>query len=119
MECTSACIQALNAFAKEFPQHRSREITRSLARAREFLVNIQREDGSWYGNWGVCFTYGTWFGVAGLSALGEFYDNSDNVRRACNFLLDHQRSDGGWGESYLSCQDKVDTHWNFVCVIEV
>lgn len=24
---------------------------------------IQRPDGSWYGSWGICFTYGTWFGI--------------------------------------------------------
>eukprot|EP00210_Caulerpa_lentillifera_P005704 g5455.t1 len=107
VECTSACVQALTAFAKEFPSHRTDEIAKSLSRAREFLVKIQREDGSWYGSWGVCFTYGTWFGIAGLSALGEFYHNSNPVRLACNFLLEHQRSDGGWGESYLSCQEKV------------
>jgi len=25
----------------------------------------QRNDGSWYGCWGNCFTYGCWFGVEG------------------------------------------------------
>ena len=31
----------------------------------------QRPDGSWYGSWGVCFTYGTWFGIEGLIGAGE------------------------------------------------
>lgn len=31
----------------------------------------QRRDGSWYGSWACCFTYGTWFGVEGLVAAGE------------------------------------------------
>ena len=29
-----------------------------------------------YGSWGVCFTYGTWFGVEALTALGETFTNS-------------------------------------------
>lgn len=33
--------------------------------------SIQRPDGSWYGNWAVCFTYGTWFGCEALAAMGE------------------------------------------------
>lgn len=30
------------------------------------------------------------------------------MRKACDFLVSVQRPDGGWGESYLSCQDKVE-----------
>lgn len=63
--------------------------------------------GSWYGSWAVCFTYGMWFGVSGLAALGHDYFGDEAVRRAVMFLLDKQRLNGGWGESYLSCQDKV------------
>ena len=69
--------------------------------------SIQRRDGSWYGNWGVCFTYGTWFGMEALAAVGETAANSSEARAACAFLLQKQRADGGWGESYMSCQDKV------------
>jgi hypothetical protein len=25
-------------------------------------AQAQRGDGSWYGSWGVCFTYAIWFG---------------------------------------------------------
>ena len=32
-------------------------------RAYEWLADVQRSDGSWYGSWGVCFCYGTWFGI--------------------------------------------------------
>lgn len=69
--------------------------------------SIQRPDGSWYGNWGVCFTYGTWFGCEALAAAGETHATSPSARAAAAFLLQKQRADGGWGESYLSCQDKV------------
>ena len=33
-------------------------IYRSMANGRRFIRSIQRPDGSWYGSWGVCFTYG-------------------------------------------------------------
>ena len=30
--------------------------------------------GGFYGKWAVCFTYGAWFGVEGLLAVGEVCD---------------------------------------------
>ncbi|KAI3977857.1 hypothetical protein MKX01_036697, partial [Papaver californicum] len=63
-----------------------------------------------YGSWGVCFTYGTWFGVKGLVAAGKTYKTCSAIRKACNFLLSKQVASGGWGESYLSCQNKVYTN---------
>lgn len=70
--------------------------------------SIQLADGSWYGNWAVCFTYGTWFGCEALAAMGEdALTPGSCARRAAEFLVSKQRLDGGWGESYLSCQDKV------------
>lgn len=60
-----------------------------------------------YGSWGVCYTYGTWFGVTGLVAGGRTYENSLCIRKACDFLLSKQLPSGGWGESYLSSQNKV------------
>jgi len=110
VECSSACITALCAFQREYPGHRAAEIGRSLQRGERFVLSVQRQDGSWYGSWGVCFTYGTWFGCEALAALGHTYAGSEPLRRACAFLLSKQRVDGGWGESYLSCQDKVYTH---------
>lgn len=66
------------------------------------LINFTR-----YGSWGVCYTYGTWFGITGLVAGGKTYENSYSIRKACDFLLSKQLSSDGWGESYRSCQDKV------------
>jgi squalene cyclase len=40
-----------------------------------------------YGSWGVCFTYGIWFGVCGLAALGHTYQNDEAIRRACRCAL--------------------------------
>ncbi|CAM6098356.1 unnamed protein product [Calypogeia fissa] len=107
VECTSACVTALLAFRKKYPTHRAHEVSTFIARARDFMKKVQGPDGSWYGNWGVCYLYGTWFGVLGLLAAGETYASSSAVRKACEFLLSKQEQGGGWGESYLSCQDTV------------
>ncbi|PRW45118.1 Cycloartenol synthase isoform A [Chlorella sorokiniana] len=107
VECSSACITALTAFRRQYPEHRTAEIERALKRGITYIKSIQRPDGSWYGNWAVCFTYGTWFGCEALAAVGEGWANSKHAKAACAFLLGKQRADGGWGESYLSCQDKV------------
>ncbi|PKU64407.1 cycloartenol synthase [Dendrobium catenatum] len=110
VECTSASIQALTAFKKLYPGHRRKEIDNCIKKAAHFIEKIQKPDGSWYGSWAVCFTYGIWFGVKGLIAAGKSYQDSPSIRKACNFLLSKQLASGGWGESYLSCQDKVYTN---------
>ncbi|TYH56487.1 hypothetical protein ES332_D08G022700v1 [Gossypium tomentosum] len=107
VECTSAAIQALVSFRKSHPGHRQEEIDLCIKKATKFIENIQSPDGSWYGSWGVCFTYGTWFGVKGLVAARKNFNNSSSIQKACNFLLSKQLPSGGWGESYLSCQNKV------------
>ncbi|KAM3576082.1 hypothetical protein VYU27_001958 [Nannochloropsis oceanica] len=107
VELTSAVMTAMHKFNKRFPNHRSKEITRAIASGARFIRSIQRPDGSWYGSWGICFTYGTWFGIEGLIAAGEDPATSPSIRRALGFLLAHQQANGGWGESYLSCVDKA------------
>ncbi|KAL5542923.1 hypothetical protein UlMin_010633 [Ulmus minor] len=110
VECTSAVIQGLQSFRKLYPDHAAKEIQTCIAKALHYIQSIQLPDGSWYGSWGVCYTYATWFGIKGLVAGGETYQTSYNIRRACDFLLSKQLDSGGWGESYLSCQNKVYTN---------
>ncbi|KAG5606934.1 hypothetical protein H5410_028426 [Solanum commersonii] len=111
VECTSAVIQALQSFKKNYPKHREKEIEACINKALQFIQTIQLPDGSWYGSWGVCYTYGTWFGISGLVAGGYTYENCKSIRRACHFLLSKQlQPSGGWGESYLSSQHKVYTN---------
>lgn len=102
------------AFARAFPSHprvASGELDRAVARGKQFIVSIQRADGSWYGSWACCFTYGCWFGLEGLS-LGPLGNEVKTVevavalRNGCAFLLSKQNQNGGWGEDFTSCFDR-------------
>ncbi|XP_049387802.1 beta-amyrin synthase isoform X13 [Solanum stenotomum] len=108
VECTGSSIQALVHFKKLYPGHRTTEVDNFIDNAVKYVEDIQKPDGSWYGCWGVCFTYASWFALGGLAAAGKTYSNSAAVRKGVEFMLRRQRSDGGWGESYHSCPDKVD-----------
>lgn len=110
VECTSAVVQSLVAARVRFPGRHDRAIERALSRGEHFLRASQRADGSWEGSWAVCFSYGTWFGVSGLRALGA-PTNDPALRRAVGFLLAHQRRDGSWGEAPASCWERrwIDT----------
>ncbi|KAI3811502.1 hypothetical protein L1987_21226 [Smallanthus sonchifolius] len=110
VECTSAAIQALAMFKKLHPGHRTEEIERCVSRAVKYIHDTQNLDGSWYGCWGICYTYGTWFAVDALVVCGKNYYNSPTLRKACEFLLSKQLPDGGWGESYLSSANKEYTN---------
>ncbi|KAL5341113.1 terpenoid cyclases/protein prenyltransferase alpha-alpha toroid [Aspergillus crustosus] len=103
-ECTTAVVTAMSLFNKHWPKYRRAEIQAFIQRALKYIKKAQLPDGSWYGSWGVCFTYGTMFALESLASVGETYDNSEEVRRACEFLLSKQRSDGGWSESFESCE---------------
>ncbi|KAF5787684.1 putative cycloartenol synthase [Helianthus annuus] len=107
VECTSAVVQGLTSFMKLYPGHRRKEIEASINKATTFIENMQLPDGSWYGSWGICYTYGTWFGIKGLVAAGKTYETSHCIRKACAFLLSKQLPSGGWGESYTSCMQKI------------
>lgn len=106
-ECTTAVITALHAFQQYFPDYRAEEIKAFKARALDYIRAAQRSDGSWYGSWGICFTYAGWFALESLACAGETYANSERVRRGCQFFLDRQMEDGGWGETYRSCETGV------------
>jgi lanosterol synthase len=72
----------------------------TIQKALVYLHKAQKPEGGWVGSWGICFTYATMFALESLALVGENYNNSPSVKRACEFLLRKQRSDGGWGESY-------------------
>ncbi|PLW21794.1 hypothetical protein PCANC_02923 [Puccinia coronata f. sp. avenae] len=106
-ECTTACLTAMSVFKAHYPEFQTSKIKQAMESAIKFIHSTQKEDGSWYGSWGVCFTYATMFGLEGLSVNQESYENSIRAQRGCQFLLDRQRIDGGWSESFESCGQKV------------
>ncbi|VAI85695.1 unnamed protein product [Triticum turgidum subsp. durum] len=128
-ECkrTTSLLEALIMFKELYPGYRKEEIGKCIKNASKFIEDKQRKDGSWFGTWGICFTYGTFFGVKGLIASGRTYENSSSIRKACNFLLSKQLSTGGWGESYLSSETEayveatsphaVNTAWAMLALI--
>ena len=72
-------------------------------RALQFLRRTQRDDGPWYGRWGVNYIYGTWSVLRGLRAIGVD-PRQDMVQRATRWLERRQNEDGGWGETCDSYQ---------------
>jgi lanosterol synthase len=98
IECTSSAVTALDLFRNLGNEYRSKEVNRSIDRGIQFIRQSQRDDGSWLGHWGVCFTYAAMFALEALAVAGETYDNSSRVKLACDFLLGKQKADGGWGE---------------------
>ncbi len=109
-ECTTAVVTALSLFSAHFPDYRKHDIAQAHEGALKYIRKAQRADGSWYGSWGICFTYAGMFALESLASIGENYENSPRVRRACEFFLSKQMDDGGWGESYRSCETGVYTH---------
>lgn len=106
-ECTSACVQGLVKFKNEFPSYRKQEIASAINRGVNFILKQQRADGSWYGSWAVCFTYGTWFAIEALKAdtiAGK--EIEDAIGRASAFLVSKQNEDGSWGEKFEACLTK-------------
>jgi squalene/oxidosqualene cyclase-like protein len=106
VELTSSAIQGLAAarsrLADRFGLTRARNVDLAISRGERSVRSLQRPDGSWEGNWGICFTYGTWFGIWGLLDAGAKADDPAIVR-AAGFLRSKQCGDGGWGESHESC----------------
>ncbi|XP_048544760.1 achilleol B synthase-like isoform X4 [Triticum urartu] len=127
VECTSSVLEALIMFSEIYPGYRKAEIEKCIKNASMFIEDSQRKDGSWFGTWGICFTYGTFFAVKGLIASGSTYENSSFISKACNFLLSKQLSTGGWGETYHSSETEayvvatsphaVNTAWAMLALI--
>nr|CAB3452342.1 unnamed protein product [Digitaria exilis] len=120
-------LQALIMFKEQDPGYRKEEIENCIKSASKFIEKEQRKDGSWFGSWSVCFTYGSFFAVKGLAAAGRTYENSSSIRKACSFLLSKQLPTGGWGETYLSSETEsymeasgphaVNTAWAMLALI--
>lgn len=76
----------------------------NVVRALKFIRERQREDGSWFGRWGVNYIYGTGAVLPALRSIGENM-REPYVQRAAEWLRSMQNSDGGWGETCASYMD--------------
>ena len=94
-DLTGRCVSML-AQLGETPQ-----TSEAIRRALRWLERDQREDGSWYGRWGLNYIYGTWSVLSALNAAG-IEPASPMVRKAVDWLLAIQNPDGGWGEDETS-----------------
>ncbi len=79
---------------------------RIIKKALSYLKKSQRDDGSWYGRWGVTFIYGTSKVLQALEILENkgfsLNGTSQQAREAVDWLVSCQNSDGGWGEDCRS-----------------
>ena len=99
-ECTTSVVTGLKLFQQYDPNYRAIDISQICEKAIKYIQKSQRQDGSWYGSWGICFTYAAFFATESLASVGQVYENSIHQRKACAFLRQKQRDDGGWSESY-------------------
>ncbi|MCB1020713.1 MAG: squalene--hopene cyclase [Acidobacteria bacterium] len=76
----------------------------NVLRGMDYLRSSQKEDGSWFGRWGVNYVYGTCFALRGLRAAGED-PREAHVIQAGEWLRSIQNADGGWGELCASYDD--------------
>ncbi|CAH0387353.1 unnamed protein product [Bemisia tabaci] len=66
-------------------------------RGLDFLLKEQEANGSWFGQWGINYTHGTWSALSALNAIGTSHDDP-TIQRAVEFLISVQNEDDGWGE---------------------
>ncbi|EZH65362.1 squalene-hopene cyclase [Bacillaceae bacterium JMAK1] len=72
-----------------------------LRKAVKWLEREQERDGSFKGQWGVNYLYGTWAALTGMKASGVGREDK-TVKKAIDWLKEKQNKDGGFGESCLS-----------------
>ena len=76
----------------------------AVAKALDYILAEQEDDGPWFGRWGVNYIYGTGAVLPALNIVGMDV-SMEPVRRAVRWVLEHQNPDGGWGESCVSYVD--------------
>ncbi|KAF6051155.1 Lanosterol synthase [Candida parapsilosis] len=105
VECTDSSVLGLTYFHKHYPQYKPKVIQSAIDSAIEYIRAAQSKvDGSWYGCWGICYTYASMFALEAFNSVGLNYSNSESVKRGCDFLISKQLKDGGWSESMKSCE---------------
>jgi squalene-hopene/tetraprenyl-beta-curcumene cyclase len=79
---------------------------RVVVEGLSYLWSEQRDDGSWWGRWGVNHLYGTWCVIAALTAFKERTGWVQSmIDRGVAWIIRRQNDDGGWGETCYSYKD--------------
>lgn len=105
VECTDSSVLGLTFFSKYHPDYKPEVILDAIDNAIKYIKKAQDPiDGSWYGSWGICYTYAAMFAVEALETVGYLYENSDVVKKGCDFLVSKQMKDGGWSETMKSSE---------------
>lgn len=104
VECLDLSMLGLTYFHAHYPEYRAAEIAKAIDIGMQYIIDAQNDDGSWYGSWGVCYTYAGMFALEALSTVGLTYLNSSAVNLGCEFLISKQLPDGGWSESMKSSE---------------
>ncbi|KAK6204358.1 lanosterol synthase [Scheffersomyces amazonensis] len=104
VECTDSSVLGLTYFAKYYPGYKTEIIQQAIENAIKYIISAQSKDGSWYGSWGICYTYAAMFAMEALNTVELNYNNSATVKRGCDFLISKQLPDGGWSESMKACE---------------
>lgn len=105
VECSSSCAISLCEYlasGHDKDEGLVENAAAALERAAVRVASLQREDGSFAGNWGVHFIYGTLFAIRALSMIDETRFAAE-IKRATSWLLSVQRKDGSWGEGHEGC----------------
>ncbi|KAK6465064.1 lanosterol synthase [Scheffersomyces coipomensis] len=105
VECTDSSVLGLTYFSKYYPDYKTEVVQSAIKNAINYIIKAQNyDDGSWYGSWGVCYTYAGMFALEALNTVGYNYSNSYTVEKGCDFLISKQLPDGGWSESMKACE---------------
>lgn len=103
VECTDSSVLGLTYFRRYF-NYRKKDIDHAIDSAIAYIKKSQQPNGSWYGCWGICYTYAGMFALEALNTIGETYENSEVVRKGCDFFVTKQLPDGGWSEKMKSSE---------------
>ena len=80
VECTDSSVLGLTYFHKHYPQYKPKVIQSAIDSAIEYIRAAQSKvDGSWYGCWGICYTYASMFALEAFNSVGLNYSDRKSV----------------------------------------